>query len=137
MKRINLNESFVLDIVILLMICLVTAVSAFGGYEISWSTVDGGGGRSTGEQYVLTGSMGQQDAVYSMGGSYEFLGGFWPGGPLCFVDFPDFTIFAEYWLQIGSRLPSDLDNDGDVDFLDLKLFIDEWLCECPYKWPLK
>jgi hypothetical protein len=38
------------------------------------------------------------------GGNYEVLGGFWPGGPLCFVEFGDFARFAEYWLESGTGL---------------------------------
>jgi hypothetical protein len=65
------------------------------------------------------------------------LGGFWPGGPLCFVDFPDFSVFAQYWLQSGSGLPADLNGNGVVDIYDLKEFVYDWLCLCPYDWPLR
>jgi len=73
----------------------------------------------------------------SSGGNYELPGGFWPGGPLCFVEFDDFARFAEYWLETGSNLPPDLDGNGIVNLYDLKLFVDEWLCLCPYNWPLR
>jgi hypothetical protein len=108
-----------------------------GPYNLSWSTIDGGGGQSSGGQYVLTGTIGQPDASYSEGGGYELLGGFWPGGPLCFVNFEDFARFAELWLETGTGLAADLYEDDVVDFLDLKLFVDEWLCTCPYNWPLR
>ena len=110
---------------------------AYGDYQIVWSTIDGGGGQSAGGQYVLNGTIGQPDAGYSAGGNYELLGGFWPGGPLCFVDFPDFARFAEYWLETGSNLPGDLNGNGIVDLYDLKEFVLEWLCYCPYGWPLR
>jgi len=110
---------------------------AAGPYEITWSTIDGGGGQSSGGPYVLTGTIGQPDAGAMSGGNYELLGGFWPGGPLCFVEFEDFARFAEYWLETGSNLPADLYEDNIVDFLDLKLFVDEWLYYCPLGWPLK
>ena len=106
-------------------------------YQIVWSTIDGGGGTSSGGQYALTGTIGQPDAGYSAGDSYELLGGFWPGGPLCFVEFDDFARFADYWLETGSNLPADLDGNGIVNTNDLKLFVDEWLCSCPYNWPLR
>jgi hypothetical protein len=32
---------------------------------------------------------------------------------------------------------ADLDQLGDVDLLDLRLFVDEWLYFCPYDWALK
>ena len=106
-----------------------------GQYELSWSTIDGGGARSAGGPYVLTGTIGQPDADWSEGGDYEVLGGFWPGGPLCFVQFDDFARFADYWLLTGTGLPADLDNDDDVDFGDLEVLTDHWLFSCPYAWP--
>jgi len=123
-------------ILLIILSVLAAQVPALGDYEITWRTIDGGG-RSTGGQYVLTGTIGQPDAAYSAGGDYELLGGFWPGGPLCFVDLSDFSIFAQYWLESGSDLPADLDGSGTVDIDDLKLLVYEWLCICPYGWPLK
>jgi len=120
---------------LLLLLILTTAQVAAGQYEIPWYTIDGGGGTSRGGSYVLTGTIGQPDADWSSAGSYEVLGGFWPGGPLCFVQFDDFARFADYWLT--SDLTADLDNDKDVDFADLEWLADYWLFSCPYKWPLK
>ncbi len=48
-----------------------------GGYGLSWWSVAGGGGTSTGGAYTLSGSMGQPDASTSTGGSYSVDGGFW------------------------------------------------------------
>ncbi len=125
----------------LLALLLLTPSSALamtgGDYEISWSTIDGGGGRSSGGQYELLGTIGQPDAAYSAGGDYELLGGFWPGGPLCFVNFEHFSRFAQYWLEPGAGLPADLDQLNGVNRVDLRLFVEEWLCYCPAGWPLK
>jgi hypothetical protein len=121
----------------LLFALLFTVETAFGNYELSWYTIDGGGGRSSGGPYVLTGTIGQPDAAYSAGGGYELLGGFWPGGPLCIVQFDDFARFAELWRMSGSGLPADLDGDKDVDLYDLSRFADWWLSCCPVGWPLK
>ena len=127
-------------IVLLLLHMVVPALGQTDArYELNWSTIDGGGGQSSGGPYTLTGTIGQPDAAYSAGGQYELLGGFWPGGPLCFVDFYSFARFAEYWLQTGPDLPADLyeDEKNIVNYLDLKVFVDEWLCYCPPGWPLK
>jgi hypothetical protein len=61
------------------------------------------------------------------------------GGPLCFVDFYSFARFAEQWLETGTGLSADLyeDEDNIVNWLDLKVFVDEWLYSCPYDWQLK
>jgi hypothetical protein len=123
------------------IVLLTTLLSstASSEYELSWYTIDGGGGRSSGGPYELVGTIGQPDAAYSAGGGYELLGGFWPGGPLCFVDFESFAKFADYWLVTGIGLPADLyeDIDNIVNGLDLQVFVDYWLCYCPTDWPLK
>lgn len=120
-----------------LFILFSITTTGYADYSITWSTSDGGGAISSSGAYVLMGTIGQPDAAYLAGADYELLGGFWPGGPLCFVQFDDFARFAKQWLDVGSGLAGDLDSDGDVDFDDLSLFADEWLCLCPYNWPLK
>lgn len=132
-----ITREILLALIFEIAILTTFASSGFCDYQIVWSTIDSGGGQSNGGQYVLTGTIGQPDAGYSAGGSFELFGGFWPGGPLCFVEFDDFARFAEYWLETSSNLPADLDGNGIVNIYDLKLFVDEWLCVCPYNWPLK
>ena len=66
-------------------LALSLLTSAFGhrasaqSYSIDWSTVDGGGGMSTGGVYSVTGTIGQPDASQQAmtGGDYSFTGGFW------------------------------------------------------------
>ena len=114
-----------------------------GDYDLSWSVIGGGGGVSSGGSYVLGGTIGQREAAYSAGGDDELLGGFWPGGPLCTVNFEHFVRFADYWLDASCNAGNDwcggadLDQLGDVDGTDLGLFVDEWLNYCPYNWPLR
>jgi len=61
-------------------------------YEISWFTVDGGGGVSSGGAYSVSGTIGQPDAGQLAGGSYTLSGGFWAvaiqteGAPLLTVN---------------------------------------------------
>ena len=126
-------------IIVTILVLGLIASSSLGQYELSWYTVDGGGGMSSGGPYTLTGTIGQPDAAWSKGGQYELLGGFWPGGPLCFVNFEHFARFAELWLVTGTDLPADLFKDefNIVNGLDLQVFIDCWLCYCPPDWPLK
>ena len=121
----------------LLMTLLFMVSMVNADYSISWYTIDGGGGTSSGGPYQLTGTIGQHDAAYSEGEQYELLGGFWPGEPTCVVDFEHFARFAQYWLESGTGLPSDLYEDGTIDLLDLEKFVEDWLCYCPYDWPLK
>jgi hypothetical protein len=52
-----------------------------GPYDLSWSTVDGGGHTfSTGGDYSLGGTIGQPDPGLLTGGDYTLGGGFWGGG---------------------------------------------------------
>jgi len=122
---------------VIFILLLLISTAAFGKYKIEWYTIDGGGGQSSGGQYVLTGTIGQPDAAYSGSGNYQVLGGFWPGGPLCFVEFDDFSRFALYWMESGAGLPADLFEDGVINSDDLIEFVNLWLCICPNNWPLK
>ena len=67
---------------LLLLLCGIAAVHAQsgGGYDLTWSTVDGGGATfSTGGSYELGGTLGQPDAGTLGGSSYTLVGGFWGG----------------------------------------------------------
>lgn len=47
-------------------------------YVINWSSIDGGGGTSTGGVYSVSGTIGQPDAGPTMtNGQYVVTGGFW------------------------------------------------------------
>lgn len=66
-----------------------TLISPSADYEISWWTVDGGGGAfSTGGDYELSGMVGQPDAGESSGGDYGLTGGFWAWWAKYFVYLP-------------------------------------------------
>jgi hypothetical protein len=61
--------------VFLLMFCLHAHAQT---YSIDWSTIDGGGGTSTGGVYSVSGTIGQPDAGGPMtNGQYSVTGGFW------------------------------------------------------------
>ncbi|NIM93923.1 MAG: hypothetical protein GTO18_09465 [Anaerolineales bacterium] len=51
--------------------------STTASYELTWWTVDGGGGESTSGTFSVNGTMGQHDAGTMSGGSYGLSGGFW------------------------------------------------------------
>jgi uncharacterized repeat protein (TIGR01451 family) len=79
------------------LVSLIAAISvprmATGqAYEVSWSTVDGGGAMGTaGGQYIVDSTSGQPDAGGpSLGGTYALHGGFWAliaaAGPVFVAD---------------------------------------------------
>jgi hypothetical protein len=64
-------------------------------FSIPWSTIDGGGGTSTGGVFAVSGTIGQPDAGPAMSsGNFAVLGGFWsivsavqtPGAPLLSIE---------------------------------------------------
>ena len=62
-------------------LCLLAGLacsSVAQNYSIDWSTIDGGGGTSTGGVYSLSGTIGQPDVGGPMsGGQFTLQGGFW------------------------------------------------------------
>jgi hypothetical protein len=62
-------------------------------FDLSWYTVGGGGGVSTGSVYAVTGTIGQPEAGTLSGGPFTLVGGFWgviaavqtPGAPVLTV----------------------------------------------------
>lgn len=82
MKKKKIQVTAVRPAILAIGIMILTASfvsEAKGQYTISWYTVDGGGGTSTGGQYSLTGTIGQPDAGFSSVGNYGLFSGFWNG----------------------------------------------------------
>jgi hypothetical protein len=82
-----------MNIRLYLLSFLISALCIRAGaasYSLNWSTVDGGGGTSTGGVYTVSGTIGQPDTGAMSGGNYSVQGGFWglisvaqtPGAPL-------------------------------------------------------
>jgi len=85
-----MNTKHIPVIVTMLLIGFINSGASAGDYIIDWSTIDGGGGTSSGGEFVITGTIGQHDAGTVMSsGSFNWTGGFWPGMqvPVCIVDF--------------------------------------------------
>ena len=71
-----------LYILLLAALLILPATLSFaqtgGGYDLTWSTVDGGGATfSEGGGYSLGGTVGQPDAGVLSDGNYTLAGGFW------------------------------------------------------------
>ena len=79
-----------------LIIIWLTVISLFTGtwvvlvhaqanadYDLSWFSVNSGGGISAGGDYCVGGSVGQAEAGALSGEGYDLVGGFWSGtGPV-------------------------------------------------------
>ena len=97
-----------------LLFCILHSafcLRAWGQYSIDWSTLDGGGGTSTGGVYSLTGTIGQPDAGTMSGGNFTLAGGFWgliaavqtPGAPYLWVALTPTNTVAVWWALSENR----------------------------------
>ena len=50
-----------------------------GHFDLSWSTLGGGGGVSSNGRFTMSGTVGQPDAGSLSGGAFKIEGGFWSG----------------------------------------------------------
>jgi hypothetical protein len=128
------------------------ATALADNFDLSWYTIDGGGGMfSTGGSFALGGTIGQPDAGVMTGGSFELVGGFWAlpaAGEPCAgqvrgdsncdggVDFDDIDCFVasligqDSWNACGHgegcdyACVNDINQDGSVDFDDIDKFVE-------------
>jgi len=119
-----------------------------GSYDLSWYTIDGGGGTSSGGSFELTGTIGQPDAGVMTGGApgneFELVGGFWstPGGtvPTCpadvappggdgLINVDDLLAVISAWGPCPHPCLTDIappGGDGQVNVDDLLAVISAW-----------
>jgi len=134
-------KTFSLKIILLVSSLACCAFGAHAqSYSIDWSTIDGGGGTSTGGVYSVSGTIGQPDVGSAMtGGNYSLTGGFWSlyavqtaGAPVLSIKFINNTAIV-YWpspstgynLQANTSLaaanwvtPSEVvTNDGTIKYI--------------------
>ena len=82
--------------------------AASGGFNLTWFSVDGGGGTSSGGDFVLSGTAGQPDAGDLTGGDFVLRGGFWQPAAGC------------------GPCPTDTNNDGNTNSADLAELLADW-----------
>ena len=70
-----------------LLIAVPILAQTGGGYDLTWSSIDGGGGTSSSGAYTMSGTTGQFDAGRTSGGGYTLVSGFWAaaGGSTLFL----------------------------------------------------
>jgi hypothetical protein len=81
---------YILAIALFVTAFLAPSARAQTNYSISWYTIAGGGGTSSGGSFAVSGTIGQHSTATMSGGSYSLTGGFWsiiaavqtPGSPL-------------------------------------------------------
>ncbi|MBL9120589.1 MAG: hypothetical protein JNL80_11825 [Phycisphaerae bacterium] len=124
-----------------LALAMTVAAQAEDEFDCWWSSIDCGGGMSSGGQFDLNGTIGQWDGgpanKESMtGGTFELIGGYWAEeAPSCLGDFdgsggisaPDIAILLGAWGGTGA---ADLDQNGTVGAPDLAILLGAW-GDCP------
>ena len=89
--RVPWRSALLLACCFLLLLAPTVLAQSGGGYDLAWSTVDGGGYTfSASGGYALGGTAGQPDAGLLSGGGYTLSGGFWQGGA---VVTPQYVIY--------------------------------------------
>ena len=111
MKR---SRSFAYSMAVILTFAIAAVAPVRADYDLTWRTVDGGGGACFGAEFAMSGTVGQCDAGVTMtGGPYTLTGGFW-------------VVSAE----VSEPCPADFDHDGDVDTADLLQLLGCWGDDC-------
>jgi hypothetical protein len=121
----------------------LTATTAAGqmgpNLDLSWSTIDGGGGTSSGGTFTLTGTIGQPDAGAMAGGVFQIAGGFLGGGgpPPCYPDcnasgtlnIADFGCFQTKF--VAGDPYADCNGVGGLTIADFGCFQTKFVTGCP------
>jgi hypothetical protein len=122
--------------IVLLNIALASA-AAHGQFAITSSTIDCGGGSSSGGAFVVTGTIGQPDAGPALtGGAFTLSGGFCTPSAACAGDFnnsgsisvQDIFDFLSAWF---AALPSaDFNHVNGITVQDIFDFLAAWFAGC-------
>ncbi len=128
----------------LLLTITLASVALAQDFDLSWHTIDGGGGYSTGGDFELEGTIGQCDAGYLTRGDFEPSDGFWIAPTTescaCIADLngdgwrggDDIQGFVDCMLASGTNCPcADLDGNGLLEMADVSLFVDALLIGTP------
>ncbi len=131
----------------LLLTITLASVALAQDFDLTWHTIDGGGGYSAGGDFELEGTIGQHDAGPSTGpmtgGDFTLSGGFWPVANVCAClgdmngdgvkDGLDIQQFAACVIGGGSCSCADVDAVGGVTIGDVAAFVSDLLAGpvCP------
>jgi hypothetical protein len=82
-RRFAVKQTFPLILFAGILLVLLSGATFAQEAQLSlaWWTVDGGGGTSSGGEYILSGTSGQPDAGVLTNGEFKLEGGFWAARP--------------------------------------------------------
>jgi hypothetical protein len=108
--------------------------------DLSWNSIDCGGGVSTGGTLTLLGTIAQPDAGVMTGGGMQLLGGFLGGGGTPLPCYPDcngdgvlgLADFGCFQTKFALNDPyADCNGDGVVNLADFGCFQTKFALGCP------
>lgn len=128
------------SITLALGLTALAATSALAQPTIAWSTIDCGGGSTSGGAFSVEGTIAQHDATPALtGGTFTLTGGFWSDftfAPPCFADFNqdgniDFFDYLDFVDAFSSGdMSADFNGDTALDFFDYLDFVDAFSTGC-------
>lgn len=105
-------------------------------YDLSWHTIDGGGGTSTDGTFEVSAIAGQPDPIILTGSGYVLTGGFWSAfeAQPCpaditddgLINVSDLLALLAAWGACGPPCPPDINSDGNVNVTDLLTLLAAW-----------
>jgi hypothetical protein len=125
---------------------LAIASTAQAQLSITWYTIDGGGGTSSGGTFTLSGTIGQPDAGTLSGGGFQCAGGFWGGASgtqPCYancdgstlspvLNVADFTCFLQKYAAADPFANCDGSTLSPVlNVADFTCFLQKYAAGCP------
>ncbi len=139
----NMKRMASLSTLVLALALTLTPAAPADDFDLTWHTIDGGGGYSAGGDFELEGTIGQHDAGPMSGGDFELSGGFWAVAHVCpclgdmngdgVKDGLDIQQFTDCVIDGGSCACADVDAMNGVTFDDVPEFVDSLLAgnDCP------
>ncbi len=122
--------------------CAAIVLGGAGDFDLTWYTIDGGGGACAGGEFDLAGTIGQPDAGSMSGGEYTLTGGFWAGAagaedPVTpcpgdlngdeTIGVADLLVLLACWGDAdGECAAADLNSDSSVGVPDLLQLLGAW-----------
>ncbi|MEM7114986.1 MAG: hypothetical protein AAF614_21290 [Chloroflexota bacterium] len=91
--------------IVLLLLSLLAATTLVGaqtggGFDLSWATIDAGGGSSSGGSFDVQGTIGQPDAGALAAGNFRLGGGFWECQQPDAVTLPTIAVAGDH-IELG------------------------------------
>ena len=120
---------------------LTTCGLALALPTIDWSTIDGGGGTTSGGPFTIAGTIGQPDPGPPVltGGSFTITGGFWAVPPPCpgdtngdnQINGADLSVLlSQFNSAVTPGSGADFNGDGLVNGADLSVLLSRFGTSC-------